>query len=350
VIAIRGRYYDGRTSAASIAELQVHPDGMVQVVGPDGPRSLAFSALRIASRVGNTPRAIDLPDGARLETDDNDGVDAALTLMNRQHGARLLHRLESRLRYVALAVAVVLLCSWAAFQYGLPALAKHAAMALPVKTSTLIGRGALQIMDKSMFGPSELDAATQTRLRREFARIVAKQPGGVRYRLEFRHGNALGANAIALPSGTVVMTDELVRLSRDDRELIAVLAHEVGHVVHRHGLRRLIQDSIVALAALSITGDVSSTSKLIAALPTLLVEASYSQAFEREADAFALAYLRSARIDPVYFRDLLARLEAREHDGTGVARYLSSHPPTAERLRLLGGDGAAQAGGRDSRQ
>lgn len=89
-------------------------------------------------------------------------------------------------------------------------------------------------------------------------------------------------------------------------------------------------------------GDVSSTSKLIAALPTMLVEASYSQAFEREADGYALSYLKSAHIDPVYFRNLLIRLEAGHHDGSRVAGYLSSHPPTAERLRLLGGSAAAK--------
>ena len=50
------------------------------------------------------------------------------------------------------------------------------------------------------------------------------------YQLEFRHGGYIDANAFALPSGIIVMTDELVELAKSDDELISVLAHEIGHV------------------------------------------------------------------------------------------------------------------------
>ena len=66
-------------------------------------------------------------------------------------------------------------------------------------------------------------------------------------RLEVRSAPQIGANAFALPSGIIVVTDELVALSEDDDELAAVIAHELGHVHHRHIMRTVIQNSAAAL-------------------------------------------------------------------------------------------------------
>src|SRR5437764_1298137 len=67
-------------------------------------------------------------------------------------------------------------------------------------------------------------------------------------RLLVRNSEQLGANALALPDGTIVVTDWMVRLvqTRDNRlddagkdQLAAVLAHEVGHIEHRHTARAM---------------------------------------------------------------------------------------------------------------
>ena len=62
-------------------------------------------------------------------------------------------------------------------------------------------------------------------------------------RIVFRKGGRLGPNAFALPGGTIIFTDEMIMLSEHDDELLAVLIHEIGHVVHRNGMRTIIQDS-----------------------------------------------------------------------------------------------------------
>ena len=67
-----------------------------------------------------------------------------------------------------------------------------------------------------------------------FLTISAGQGPPGRYRLELRSGEALGANALALPSGIVIMTDDLVALAKSDDEIGAVMAHELGHVRGRH--------------------------------------------------------------------------------------------------------------------
>ncbi len=140
-----------------------------------------------------------------------------------------------------------------------------------------------------------------------------------------------GANAFALPSGIVVITDALVKLSRNDDEVIAVLAHEVGHLEHRHSLRIVMQDSAVALVAATVIGDPFSSSTLAAALPTMLVHARYSREFETEADDYAYGFLVSHRIPTQAFADMLTRLDS-EQESSVAETFLSSHPSTQERV------------------
>src|SRR5690606_41884932 len=64
----------------------------------------------------------------------------------------------------------------------------------------------------------------------------------------------------ALP--ILVMTDQLVALAQDDVELLAILAHEVGHHEHRHGLRRALEKSAVLVVMGFLFGDVSGTGAL----------------------------------------------------------------------------------------
>jgi hypothetical protein len=85
----------------------------------------------------------------------------------------------------------------------------------------------------------------------------------------------MGANAFALPGGTVVVTDQLLELSPDDAALAGVLAHEIGHVEHRHLMRQLISGTVVGVVATLLAGD---TSSVMVALPAVLADLSYSRA------------------------------------------------------------------------
>lgn len=162
-------------------------------------------------------------------------------------------------------------------------------------------------------------------------------------RLEFRASQAIGANALALPSGIVVITDDLVALARHDDEIGAILAHELGHVHQRHILRHALQNSATGLIMATLTGDLMSITSLAATLPTTLVDASFSRAFEREADDAAMAWMRTAGVPPRRYAEILGRLQAQldvHHGAVGggkspVRNYLSTHPDTGERIRRI---------------
>ena len=134
--------------------------------------------------------------------------------------------------------------------------------------------------------------------------------------------------------GDIVMIDELVALAKDDREIYAVLAHELGHLEKRHSLRQLLQGTIVGLVISWYLGDISS---ILASAPAAILQARYSRDFEREADAFGASMLMHNNISPGYLANMLERLEkahGRERDKESYD-YFSTHPGADERVREL---------------
>jgi Zn-dependent protease with chaperone function len=155
----------------------------------------------------------------------------------------------------------------------------------------------------------------------------------------------MGANAFALPDGTIVMLDELVELTKDDNEIIAVLAHERGHVERRHAMRMVLQSSVVGLVLAWYVGDVSG---LLATAPAIIMQAKYSRDMEREADEYAEQTMLANGLSPCLLGTILDKLEAAhlakvrekhpEADAakdSGAMDYLSSHPATSERMRRI---------------
>jgi Zn-dependent protease with chaperone function len=332
---IAATFFDGKSSRPSKVRLAFDATGNVRVEGCGRELVYTLTELRISDRLANTPRSIYLPDGAKCETRDNDLIDEVLRLHRRQTSGRLLHRLESGLPYAALAVLLSVVTIWAGVQFGIPWLAKRVAYALPQEFHAELGADVLEALDRWVFQPSGLGERERMRLKSHFETMTRELAGGRSYQLQFRRSEKLGANAVALPSGIILLTDDLVRIAKHDNELVAVMAHEIGHVEHRHALRQALQNSAVALVVASITGDVASLSGLAAALPTLLVEARYSRDFETEADQYALTYLQDHDIPATHFTNILERLETASGGSKRRLSYLSTHPSTAERIREL---------------
>ena len=87
----------------------------------------------------------------------------------------------------------------------------------------------------------------------------------------------------------------MVTSIHDDDELIAVLAHELGHLNGRHAMRMVLQQSGIAVLVTAVAGDAVGMTLLAAAMPAALLNARYSREFELEADDYAYALLHPAR-------------------------------------------------------
>jgi Zn-dependent protease with chaperone function len=163
-------------------------------------------------------------------------------------------------------------------------------------------------------------------------------------RVPSRRGNAtrLGPNAFALPGGVVIVTDEMLRMleGRDD-VLIGVLGHELGHVQRRHGMRVLVQTTLIGAVASALWGDIST---VLAAAPALLGQSAYSREFEREADDDAIDLLRANGLSPTVMIELFERLQklraadaadqgGKPNSGFDLGIALASHPADTERIQ-----------------
>lgn len=315
-----------------VAELRPGDDGqmLLHVHGLDEPRAFPRSVLRPRVRVGSASRLVELPDGAWLEFSAADPFDALPEATVAGAAGRLLVALERRWSVALAALVISVAAIWLTVQFGVPALAARATAIIPAAVDAEIGSGGLRLLDERVFAPTELAAARQGELRRAFDGMAGDLAVQGPLRLEFRHGGEFGANALALPAGIVVVTDELVQLARHDDELRAVFAHEIGHGVHRHSMRMLLQGSTSALLMLVLVGDLNVAGSLAASIPTVLVHAAHSRDFEREADRYARDWMRSAGVPVARLGDLLARLEAQ--DGRAGWSYLSTHPRPEERI------------------
>jgi Zn-dependent protease with chaperone function len=217
--------------------------------------------------------------------------------------------------------------------YGVPLLARVALREVPVSLDQTLGKGTLNALDQLYTKPTGLDAAHQRQLQAIFASVVADQPDPKRFHLELRRGASLGPNAFALPDGVIVLTDELTELSQNPDELRAVFAHEIGHVVRRHGMLTVLQRSGVAALMYALFADAASVSTLVAGAPAMLASARYSRALETEADDVAFVYLKRHNIPSHVMKDLLQRVEKKLGKSSADMGYLATHPATRDRDR-----------------
>lgn len=342
MIAVHGKWYDGNTSFQKSAVMKVYDDGAVQVEG-NGDGLLLFQQSRLAvdlsDRLANTPRILTFPNGSIFETDDNPAIDTIAEKFFQTHWSQRVHFLESKMRYVLLAGAVVILVMAAMVKYGVPAAADIISRYLPSSVYDLADRQALKALHHLVLKTSQLPPGVEKRVRGNLAKCISGHAAH-NIKIVFKKGNKLGPNALALPAGTIVFTDELVEIAEDDEELVAILAHEIGHVVHRHGMRRMVQDSLLSFAIMALTGDAHGVSEIFMGLPVILTELAYSREFERSADSYALDYLVSNDIPPHRFADILLRIdktsrEKAHENGEKWTGYLSTHPPTIKRVEAF---------------
>jgi len=335
---VRADYFDGKSSERHPVTL-VFRGGKLRVVGQAVNAEFDVRRVRRSLPIGGTPRWFYLPGGGACVTSDVGRVER---VSRKRLYERTLQKWESRPLYAGFAVALVVATFWLIVDYGVPAGARVVAERIPVEAEAALGRESLAGLDQHFMKPSRLSAERQRVLREKLDQMVKASGATVPYRLEFRASPVFGANAFALPSGIIVMADELVKLARNDREILGVLAHELGHLHHRHTMRRLLEASATALIIAGVTGDLASASSLAASAPTLLLQTKYSRGNEREADIFAIDMLRKAGINPRALGDILARLEGKSGRG-GIPDFLSSHPATEERVALSrANDGKAE--------
>ena len=340
MIELEGYWYDGRTSNRFSAVLRVEGTRRAVVLSRDDGRTLTSAGLdqlTIPNGLSGLARNITFPDGSKLETSTDKAVDELIRRCKPRPVAGVVKRLETRWPYAIGSLIVLAAFLYLLVAYGAPAAAKVIAASLPRSVYDAADSLTLQTLDSRFLGPTQLPALVRQRLEAHFAPALGAHPQ-LKLKVVFRNGGKLGANAFALPGGTIVFTDKMVDLAQHDDELLGVLAHEIGHVHHNHGMRSVVRSSLLAFTLMALSGDASGSTELLLGIPAVALDRRRTRGFETEADDFALQYLTARRIDPHHFANLMRRLtkDSRSAGETGfLGGYLSTHPKMEDRLKAF---------------
>jgi Zn-dependent protease with chaperone function len=325
---VNANYFDGRSTRVRRVTLSLAGDAL-SVQGEDVDLRVAPAAVSVDERLGSAPRRVRFQDGSFCEVADLAGLDALLASMGHRDGA--VDRMQRLWQFALAACALCIALAVLGYKVVLPWASVHAARRLPPSFSRTLSAQTLKALDGTILLPSRLENARRAALTAQYRALRLPEGGTPTGELLLRRSPAVGANAFTLADGTIVLLDELVASIGDDRQIMAVLAHELGHAHGRHGLQLLLRSTAVGAFWTIVAGDVS---QLLAAAPAVLIEARYSQDFEREADDYGAALLIHNGLSPGLLADVLEKL-TRVHPAAANGGYLASHPPTAERIRRL---------------
>jgi predicted Zn-dependent protease len=178
------------------------------------------------------------------------------------------------------------------------------------------------------------DAALNTYVRDMGQRIVAKTPMA-NLPWTFHVVDDPAINAFSIPGGHVYVNTGLIANAENASELAGVMAHEISHVVARHGTEQLSrQYGLSVLAGLVLGQNPSALGQIAAQVAAGGAIARFSREDEREADELGIQFMHDANYDPrgmaAMFRVLLAHQQS---EPGKVEAFFSSHPTTEERVR-----------------
>lgn len=141
-------------------------------------------------------------------------------------------------------------------------------------------------------------------------------------------------NAFVVPDGSIYFTKGLLKEVKDEQTLAFVLAHEMGHYVHRDHLksfgRDIIAGSILTLATAGQSQHLSSLVNNISALSQIV----YSRSQETNADLYANAMvlkLYGTNDGAVKFMKMIDEKQKLPQ----FIHYFSTHPSPSDRINLL---------------
>src|SRR5262245_1167697 len=177
-------------------------------------------------------------------------------------------------------------------------------------------------------------------------RLVAAAPAELKrpeYRYSFTPVNLKEINAFALPGGPMFVHRGMFDAAAGEGEVVGVMAHELSHVLLRHGTANATKAQNPWLQLGQIAGAVGggvvggAMGSAIAqgsefGLGTLLLR--YSRDFEKQADLLGAQIMARAGYDPRSLAHMFETI-AKESQGSGGPQWLSSHPNPGNRTQYI---------------
>lgn len=327
-IELEGKHYDGISPIGRPASL-VLTDNEVSLTCGDNTFFYSCKALRVSPRVGNADRFIQLPDGGQYQCADQEVLDH---LPQEVKSEGPVAWLENHIPFSIACIIITIITLISGYKYGMPVIAEVLVEKIPVETEISVGDYAIKwFEDQNWLTASGLESKVRQKITNKFIELHKGLRISPYAKLEFRNSEIFGPNAFALPGGCIIVTDQLIHFAESEDEILAILAHELGHTEKRHGMRQILHGSLVALVATAITADAATLSGAVAGLPVMMAQRKYSRNFEAEADDFAFDLLTRNGISVQAFINIMERFDTVE---TGSPfSFMSTHPVTRDRIR-----------------
>jgi Zn-dependent protease with chaperone function len=132
-------------------------------------------------------------------------------------------------------------------------------------------------------------------------------------------------NAVALPGGRILIFRGLLEAAGNPEEVVGVLAHEVGHVVHRDPTRGALRAAGTTGMLGLLLGDVFGAGIVVVATD-LMLNASYQRDAETRADEIAYDLLAEAELPSQPFADFFVKMKKKYGEMDGIFKLIASHP------------------------
>lgn len=340
---IHGRLFPSTQSESVEAALHCLNDGSLELRSEETKVFSHNDLISISDRLGNIPRKLTFGNGYVFETIENDLIDQIFRGDVGKVGFFANKFEKLRAGPMIVIVLAVFACGYLLYQFALPFAAKIAAHQTPEFITEKLDSTTLSGLDQIVTGESKLTAECQELYRAEFDKLVDQARNlnpdlSGDYNLQFRDGGQIGANAFALPGGTIVATDQFIDLTESIEEVSAVLAHEIGHVDLKHGLQQIYRSVGVYLIIGMISGGGIDLTEEILGQGAILLQLNASRGFESESDEFAINLLKSMNKDPSALATILERLTSQscaEDECEDGPEWLSSHPASKERIKAI---------------
>lgn len=246
-----------------------------------------------------------------------------------ERAAEQVRQVRKRHRMVWGAVSGSLLALVLGLWFGSDVLVELAVDRIPIEWEQKLGESAYRDF---LGGQEVIREGPAVAAVEEMTRRLANQIQDNPYRFDVTVVKSDVVNAFALPGGYVVVFTGLMKKAERPEEVAGVLAHELNHVLQRHGLERIVKQlGFIAVASI-IFGNQQGLSQMMKQLGVDLMTLKFGRAQETEADLTGLQLLYRAKIDPSGMITFFERLAEKDE---GRVELLSTHPMSSTRADRL---------------
>lgn len=319
-----GRFYDGRNARPHPAVVTIDAEAL-SLTADGQERRWPSQGLTVVFEANEARLSHSADPDARLVVARSDWTELGGLL-----ATQTAKRDRSRERRLAVALTATAAAVAGFVFIGVPALSGPLARATPVEYERNMGRN-FDLQMRALFPRCEGEAG-QEALQAMTDRLASN--ADTVFDIRIRAVQAPMINAFALPGGSIIVTDDLIRSAKSPDEVSAVVAHEIAHVEKRHVMQAVWRSLGLGLILDAVVGGGSGAGQQAVLLAGQATELSYGRSAESEADERGRELLHAEGLSSrgmAAFFDRLSKMENQEL--AEAAEFTATHPASGRRAR-----------------